>query len=157
MRLIIGIDPGVSGGIAVSGFMDGSATCEMETHKMPDTERDLWELLAMYDGATAFIEKVNAGPKMGSSAAFKFGRGCGLLHMALIAAGIRIEYVSPQKWQKQFGLISKGRGLGQDDTSKKNRNKAKAQELHPELKITHAIADAILICEYGILVAGGMK
>ena len=36
------------------------------------------------------------------------------------------------------------------DTAKKNRNKAKAQELHPELKITHAIADAILICEYGI-------
>lgn len=84
-------------------------------------------------------------------------RSVGWYRCVGIAAGIRIEYVSPKKWQKQFGLISKGRGLGQDDTSKKNRNKAKAQELHPELKITHAIADAILICEYGILVAGGMK
>ena len=141
---ILGIDPGQAGGIAV---FDGESFI---AHKMPPTERDLWELLAYHDEATAFIEKVHAGPKMASSASFKFGRGCGLLHMALIAAGIRIEYVTPQKWQKHHGLIVKGRGLGQDDTAKKNRNKAKAQELHPEMKITHAIADAILICEYGI-------
>ena len=31
----------------------------------------------------------------------------------------------------------------------KNVTKSRAQELFPELKITHAIADALLIAEYG--------
>jgi hypothetical protein len=69
--------------------------------------------------------------------------------MALIAGEKHHEYVTPQKWQKEFGLIVTGRGLGQDDTAKKNRNKARAQELFPGIKITHAIADALLIAEYG--------
>lgn len=69
--------------------------------------------------------------------------------MACLAAGLRVEYVSPQKWQRALGLLSKGRGLGQGDTAKKNRNKAKAQELFPGVKVTHAIADALLLAEYG--------
>ena len=81
--------------------------------------------------------------------AFKFGRSVGVLHMAAIAAGLRVEFVTPQKWQRALGLIVSGRGLGQDDTSKKNRNKARAQELFPALRVTHALADALLIAEFG--------
>lgn len=152
-RIVIGIDPGKSGGIAVI------SDAEVETHKMPATETDLLELLREYSGlkksglgvtwAIAFTEKVHAGPKMASSAAFKFGEGVASIRMACLALNIRLEYVTPQKWQKEFGLIVKGRGLGQDDTSKKNRNKARAQELFPGIKMTHAIADALLIAEFG--------
>jgi len=143
LQTVIGIDPGLSGGIAV---VCGNATAAYRT---PETARDLFELLAKLSPGTAFCEKVNAGPKMGSSAAFKFGQSVGELRMACVAAGLRLEYVTPQKWQKEFGLIVKGRGLGQGDTDKKNRNKARAQELFPGIKITHAIADALLIAEYG--------
>lgn len=145
MQTIIGIDPGKNGGIAF--FWEG-----LDPHaiKMPVTETDLWrEIVGTGEPATVFVESVHAGPNMASSAAFKFGRGVGCIQMACIAAGFRLEYVTPQKWQKEFGLIVKGRGLGQDDTSKKNRNKARAQELFPGMKITHAIADALLIAEYG--------
>ncbi len=146
---IIGIDPGMSGGLAFL-YLDESKT---STFKMPETDYDLFDLLETtmaFDGpAIAFVEKVNAGPKMGSSASFKFGQNVGAIRMACLAADIRLEYVSPQKWQKEFGLIVKGRGLGQDDTSKKNRNKAKCQELFPGIKCTHAIADALLIAEFG--------
>lgn len=148
-KTIIGIDPGMSGGIAFI-YDDGvPPSC----YKMPETDLDLFDLIDTtvgFDNPTAaFIEKVNAGPKMGSSASFKFGQNVGAIRMACLAAGVRIEYVSPQKWQKEFGLIVRGRGLGQDDTSKKNRNKARAQELFPGVKITHAIADCLLIAEYG--------
>lgn len=120
--------------------------------KMPATERDLFDLFAecnVSENATAYVEKVGATPQMGVVSAFKFGQSVGHIRMCCIAAGVRLEYVTPQKWQKEFGLIVKGRGLGQDDTSKKNRNKARAQELFPGIKITHAIADALLIAEYG--------
>jgi len=141
---IIGIDPGKSGGIAIiepNGFVHAI--------NMPVTAADLFDTLNGWPHAHAFVEKVNAGPKMGSSAAFKFGHGCGMLQMACVAAHVRLEYVTPQKWQRHHGLIVSGRGLGQGDTEKKNRNKARAQELFPALRITHAVADALLIAEYG--------
>lgn len=144
---IIGIDPGLSGGIAVLEELRGPTV-----YKMPETQKDLFELLDAWNTLTpavVFVEKVNAGPKMGSSAAFKFGRNVGEVMMAVVAAGLRMELVTPQKWQRELGLIVKGRGLGQGDTEKKNRNKARAQELFPGLKITHSTADALLLAEFG--------
>jgi hypothetical protein len=46
-----------------------------------------------------------------------------------------------------LGLIQSGRTIGQND-DKKQRNKAKAEELFPGQRITHATADALLIAEY---------
>jgi hypothetical protein len=60
--------------------------------------------------------------------------------MALTAAGIPFERVRPQAWQKTMGCMSKG---------DKNVTKSKAQELFPSMKITHAIADSLLIAKYG--------
>lgn len=142
-RLYIGIDPGSGGGVA---FIRGSSR---KAFKMPSVDHDLWDMLVGNDPATVVIEQVNASPQMGVVSAFKFGKSVGLIRGVCIAAGLQMAYVTPQKWQKEFGLIVKGRGLGQGDTDKKNRNKSKACELFPELKITHATADALLLAEYG--------
>lgn len=142
---ICGIDPGLSGGIA---FLSDDQ--EPRAFKMPETDTDLWQLIVSADEpAICFVEKVGATPQMGVVSAFKFGQSVGLIRMACIAAGHRLEYVTPQKWQKHFGLIVKGRGLGQGDTDKKNRNKALAQQLFPGMKLTHALSDALLLAEYG--------
>lgn len=142
---VIGIDVGLSGGVA---FLRSRADC-CEAVKMPDTYRDLYDLLSSEGECVAFVEKVGATPQMGVVSAYKFGQSVGAISMACIAAAIRMELVTPQKWQRALGLIVSGRGLGQNDTAKKNRNKARAQELFPGLKITHAIADALLIAEFG--------
>lgn len=154
--IIIGVDPGESGGIAI--LREGKQPI---THKMPETARDLFELFAEYatgnldedfddtDAVVAFCEKVHSSPQMGVVSAFKFGQSFGELTMALVAAGIRIEFVTPQKWQRHFGLIVKGCGMGQAATEKKNRNKARAQERFPGVECTHAISDALLIADYG--------
>ena len=141
--LFIGIDPGKSGGIAYIHATGGSGA-----EKMPATERDTWATLVGNDNNTfALIEKVGPMPKQGVTSMFSFGRNYGMLRAFLIAAGIPFETVSPQKWQREFGLIvPKSKGL--TDTQKKNLHKAKAQELFPHLKITHAIADALLIAKY---------
>ena len=77
---------------------------------------------------------------MGVVSSFSFGRGYGNLEMALTAAGIPFERVRPQVWQKALGCMTKG---------DKNVSKRKAQELFPQLKITHATADALLLAEFG--------
>lgn len=149
MTTTIGIDVGASGGIAVLWADPSQHPLAV---KMPETQRDLFVLLAHLEGngdVVAFVEKVGATPQMGVVSAFKFGQSVGTITMACVAAGIRMELVTPQKWQKALSLKPTGRGIGQGDTDKKNRNKARAQELFPMLKITHAIADALLIAEYG--------
>lgn len=144
---IIGIDPGINGGIA--WIADGEARVE----KMPETIADLWELISdiRYQeyatprlegehGCKAYIENVSSSPQMGVVSAFSFGRGYGNLEMALTAAGIPFERVRPQKWQKELSCLTKGN---------KNITKERAQELFPNIKCTHAVSDALLIAEYG--------
>ena len=144
MKTIIGIDPGKKGGIA--WIADGKPCVE----KMPDTVKDLWELLlditeiskryVAPEDCKAYIEAVSSSPQMGVVSAFTFGQGLGRLEMALTAAGIPFERVRPQLWQKEMKCMSKG---------DKNVTKAKAQELFPSMQVTHATADALLIAEYG--------
>jgi Holliday junction resolvasome RuvABC endonuclease subunit len=134
---IIGIDPGKNGAIA---WIENRKPC---VEKMPDTLQDLWELIQDIQSngpRHAFIEQVHSSPQMGVKSAFTFGQGFGQLEMALTAAGISFERVRPQVWQKSLGCMTKG---------DKNITKRKAQELFPEIKITHAIADSLLIAEYG--------
>lgn len=132
----IGIDPGKSGGIAI--ITPGGGTY---AHKMPETDRDLLDLLSEFsaDDNRAVLEQVHAMPGQGVTSTFTFGRGYGKLEMALCAALIPFETVTPQKWQKLMGCLTKG---------DKNVSKAAAQRLFPHLKVTHAIADALLIAEY---------
>ena len=134
----IGIDPGQSGGIATVTD-NGTAEC----WKMPDTERDTCDLLAsLFLGniSRVMIEAVHSMPKQGVASSFKFGRSLGFLRGLVIALKFPFEDVSPMKWQKTLGCLTKG---------DKNVSKRKAQELFPELKITHATADALLLAEYG--------
>jgi hypothetical protein len=143
--MIIGVDPGGNGGIA---WHDGERA---RVVKMPATLQDLWELIndimsscvtagTDWRDSTAYLEQVHSSPQMGVKSAFTFGNGFGHIEMALTAAGIPFVRVSPQKWQGALGCRTGG---------DKNVSKARAQELFPDLKPTHATADALLIMEYG--------
>lgn len=139
MKYTIGIDPGASGGIAIINKQGTPLAW-----KMPDTERDVWDMikgLSKWEDETpiAAIEAVHAMPKQGVTSTFTFGMGYGGLRMALIAAGIPFRDVQPRAWQKAIGCLTGG---------DKNVSKRMAQQLFPDLKVTHAIADALLIAEW---------
>jgi hypothetical protein len=141
--IYMGVDPGVSGGIAV---VDEHGSC-LGALKMPETDRDLWDYIdEIGDRWThptapvkAVLERAGATPQMGVTSAFTFGRGYGLLRMALIAAAIPFDVVTSHVWQKTMGCRSGG---------DKNVTKQRAQQLFPSVKVTHAIADALLIAEF---------
>ena len=135
MKRYIGVDPGKSGAIAVLN------SSEVATFKFNNTERDIWGFFEdmTVQPSFAVIEKVHSMPKQGVKSSFTFGQSYGFLRGLLIACEIPFEEVTPRKWQQCMGCLSKG---------DKNVTKSKAQELFPEVKITHAIADALLIAEY---------
>jgi len=143
MKLHIGIDPGMGGGIA---FIPDNNPAKAWVFKMPDTLADVWEVINEWnlsiddcDSIHACLEKVHSMPGQGVASSFKFGQGFGHLEMALTGSSIPFSYVTPQKWQKELQCLTGG---------DKNVSKARAQQLFPHLKITHAIADALLIAEY---------
>jgi hypothetical protein len=138
MKLYIGIDPGLSGGIAFIPTLGGDPWA----HKMPETDRDLIDLLSdaiSLAEPRAVLELVHSSPQMGVKSAFTFGEGYGRLQAVLTALRVPYERVRPQAWQKAMGCLTKG---------DKNVSKRRAQELFPTLKVTHATADALLIAEY---------
>ncbi len=136
--IFLGLDPGKSGGISV--HTDEYVNAFAFTNQTP---KDICQIIRACSrgdcGCFAAIEKVHSMPKQGVASSFTFGKGYGFLLGCLTALEIPFEYVTPQKWQRYLGCLSKG---------DKNVTKQKAQELFPHLKITHATADALLIGEY---------
>jgi crossover junction endodeoxyribonuclease RuvC len=152
--IIIGIDPGASGGIA--DIFTNAPPIEVSAEKLPKTEADTFKLIRQVSGdfkvlgwdLTCYIEKVHSMPGQGVSSTFKFGMNYGFLRGCLVSLGIPFVDVTPQKWQRAVGIH---KIKDETNTAKKNRHKQLAQQLFPQLakKITHATADALLIAEYG--------
>lgn len=145
--IILGIDPGMSGGLAILPIGDnGHISAEPSAFKFDClTEREIADLfwkcfLDSGEQLFAYLERVHSMPKQGVASSFKFGMSYGFLRGCLTTVGIPFEDLTPQKWQKLMGCMTKG---------DKNISKARAQQLFPRLKITHAIADALLIGECG--------
>lgn len=144
-KVIIGIDPGLSGGIAALG---GNGEV-IDVFPMPQTMADLYDTLSeFYDERTVcYMEDVGHGmPGQSSKATATFARHCGHIEMALLALGIPTHTVTPSKWMKSYQL---GKSSDFEKREWKNRLKSKAQQLFPKQKITLSICDALLIAEYG--------
>lgn len=120
---------------------------------MPDLEHDLLAALVKFnehnaaDGnasTRAMLERVipfsRPGARIGAKSSFTSGVGYGRLTMALTAMLVPFDEVMPIKWQNAMSARTGG---------DKNISKARAAHLFPGIKMTHAIADALLIAEYG--------
>ncbi len=139
--LYLGIDNGASGGIAAvteHGML-------YRVDPLPPTDVELFALLQTLNGTpegrpVAVLEYAQAFPKMGVVSSFNYGRGYGAVQMALCAAEIPFDIITPRTWQGALSCLSQG---------DKNVTKRRAQQLFPQgVKVTHAIADALLIAEY---------
>jgi crossover junction endodeoxyribonuclease RuvC len=104
VKAFIGIDPGLSGGVAVI-FGDGRVHV---AHPLPllNDQLDfnaltqiLYDLMGHYDCHT-WIEKVTAMPGQGVTSMFKFGFVTGAIHGILSAIQMPYLTVAPQAWRK---------------------------------------------------------
>lgn len=152
---VLGVDPGIRGGLALIG--SGLPRVEILRGFDGLTLKDLGEALFTAAGQAdlVILEKVTASPPQrgslrfsGGKSMFTFGQSFGRLEMALCLAGTVLEYVVPQRWQREFMLV--GHGRTESQTQKKNRHKEVAQRLFPDVRITHGVADALLLAEYGL-------
>lgn len=152
----LGIDPGSSGGmVLLDRFADGTMEVVSQTPFKKAGMDEVYDLLMDTDLRTVTIEKVHATPQMGVTSSFSFGKHFGGLMAAITIAQsertreFELNEISPMKWQRDLGLLSRGRTIGKGDTTKKNRNKERVCSLFPEDKWTHATADAGLLAYWG--------
>jgi len=146
---VIGIDPGLSGGIAVKDYQH-----PVKVYKMPRgveaMKRFFTELQTGKD--VIFLEKVMVmrNDQMEPGKAFgieKMLRGYNEMRTVLLMLGFLLIDVYPVSWQSYLHTRIKGKKEAKKD--RKNRYKRIAQERYPEVKATLWNSDALLILEYG--------
>jgi crossover junction endodeoxyribonuclease RuvC len=110
---VLGCDPGKKGAIALIDGAQLLAVFDMPVvalkrgtkvccHSLNDQLAALFFEHGPID--LAVLETVHATPQMGVTSAFDFGRSSGVVEMALVARGVRLEQVQPAAWKKALGL-----------------------------------------------------
>ena len=151
---IIGIDPGLSGAIAilennkVLRIFDIPTMTEGKKNKRQLNSALLVDLLreniANTEDVAVVVEQVNAMPGQGVTSMFNFGQTFGAIKGICAALNLPIFFVRPSKWKKHFELIN----------SSKDASRTKAIEMYPKLSNQLAKkkdvnkSDAILIARF---------
>ena len=151
---IIGIDPGLSGAIAilenknVLKLFDMPVMAEGKKNKKQLNSAQLVNIIKKNinksDDVTVVVEQVNAMPGQGVTSMFNFGQTFGAIKGVCAALNLPIFFVRPSKWKKYFELIN----------SSKDSSRTKVIEMYPSLssqlskKKDVNKSDAILIARY---------
>ena len=151
---IIGIDPGLSGAIAilennkVLNIFEIPVMSEGKKNKRQLNSAQLVKLLrdniTKNEEVSVVVEQVNAMPGQGVTSMFNFGQTFGAIKGVCAALGLPIHFVRPSKWKKHFELIN----------SSKDSSRTKAIEMYPALsndlssKKDVNKSDAILIARF---------
>ncbi len=144
-----GIDPGVSGAIAVIDTSIGLAqVADLPQGPYGVDPVALAELLDSWGVRSVTLEDNRANGRNGSLANFQMGRAVGLIVGTVLVLSHPLFRVKPQVWQQAVG-VGNVRA-----TERKEAHRQRALELFPECreqlkrKADHNRADALLIAEY---------
>lgn len=146
--IVIGVDPGARGGMAVF-FPDGKKAVYSYSVDggYSDVLRELFAVIRIEGwgiyAAVEYLTGVSSGYKITGRQGFVMGVSYGKIGGALEALQIPHEYVSPQKWQAGLNGLGKSRG-----EERKRLLHQICRQRYPSLKPTRATCDAILIAEY---------
>lgn len=154
-RLILGIDPGFSGGITFYDYIDHKV---VDTHQIPTTEDPVSKKTVINITALSFlidyrakdillcaIERVGVmSGKEGVVSMFRFGEGFGIVKGVVGSFYIPIYPIAPAVWKSSFNLLH----------SDKNKSIGRASEIFPEdsgrwrRKKDNGIAESALIAAF---------
>ncbi|OED40261.1 hypothetical protein ACH42_17270 [Endozoicomonas sp. (ex Bugula neritina AB1)] len=154
MKVIIGIDPGITGAFSVISADDKRLLEVMDLPTLKENKKEriygygLVKMLRKWSTGSnniqmVYLEFVHSMPKQGVVSMFSMGRSFGAIETAIGALGVPVTYISPVKWKRRARLIK----------AHKDQSRTRALELYPEaplsLKKHHNRADAILIARFG--------
>jgi len=110
---ILGIDPGIHGGLAIVVLNDSAAPQLTDAIDVPVIgmgAKERVDVLAIRDWVVgyqpihAYIERAQAMPKQGASSGFKYGRATGAIESVLACCEIPTTVVEPSIWKRAHHL-----------------------------------------------------
>ena len=140
---LISVDPGKGGGTAI--LRPGGGSVDLYPwrveHEFIDLVSDLdpVEYEAVIEDVPVFVSRVTS-----NASSFKLGQNFGFIVGSLRALRFPTHLVKPQVWQKGIPGLKSNMAY----TDRKRMLKDSAIRLHPDLKITNAVADAVLIMDW---------
>ncbi len=169
MKRYIGIDNGLSGGLAMITLHNNGrkeiSVIDMPTISIPTSkgkrqEYDIYQIREFFfcEGkkikpSAIILELATARPGQGVVSMFRTGYGLGLIEGLLCGLKLPYEVVTPQKWKKHFSLMLKGK---KEKKEIKQFTYSKAKKLFPSAELTgknggikDGRCDAIMMAEYG--------
>jgi crossover junction endodeoxyribonuclease RuvC len=143
--IILGIDPGLTGGLAFYAPSNPRAVAALDI-PLAGGEVDVdafTALIRQHDPDLGVIERAAAMPGQGVVSTFKFGAAYGALRAAVAASGVPLHVVAPGVWKRHFRL-----------SADKEQARALAIRLWPGVghfsrKKDHGRAEAALLARYG--------
>jgi crossover junction endodeoxyribonuclease RuvC len=106
---VLGVDPGIYGGLAIVAIDDGTAPQLIDAIDIPIAglgARERVNVLAIrtwlmaHQPQHAFIERAQAMPKQGASSGFKYGRAVGAIESAIALSRVPLTIIEPSTWKK---------------------------------------------------------
>jgi len=151
---LLGVDPGIRGGLAIVSIDDGAAPQLIDAIDIPVTgvgAKERVDVLAIrtwiiaHAPQHALIERAQAMPKQGASSGFKYGRATGAIEAVLACCEIPMTIVEPSMWKKFHQL------RGGDKEAARQRALQLFPATHALLarKKDHGRAEASLIALFG--------
>jgi crossover junction endodeoxyribonuclease RuvC len=157
---VLGVDPGVRGGLAIVSIANGgdgavaAVPSIIDAIDIPVTgtgAKERVDVLAIRDWIAdhgpelALIERAQALPRQGSSSGFKYGRAVGAIEAAIALCGVPLTIVEPSAWKRFWRLPGKDKEL----------SRQRALQLFPAAhallahKKDHGRAEAMLVALFG--------
>jgi crossover junction endodeoxyribonuclease RuvC len=153
--IILGIDPGLNGGLAL--VLSGDRPTLLAVGDVPTTGEkakrrvDVGAVVRFVKNREAMpdhalIERAQAMPDQGASSGFVYGRAVGALEAVVEALEIPLSVSEAGAWKKAHALVGRG----------KEDSRQRAIKLFPgaagfERKLDHNRAEATLIAAYGLI------
>jgi crossover junction endodeoxyribonuclease RuvC len=154
MMCVLGIDPGIHGGLAIVRTAGDAPPVLIEAIDIPTIGSGAKErvdpiairnLIDKHKPTLALIERAGAMPRQGVASGFKYGRAVGTLEAAIALCGLPMEIVEPSVWKRLYRLP------GKDKEAARQRALQAFPGAHATLarKKDHGKAEASLLALYG--------
>lgn len=160
MSIVVGIDPGLSGGICLMHLKDSGTTRSVTVRVMPTKDGpkkgrdvDSGQLRFLLGGLMPMIglvvvEQVHSMPKQGVATTFKFGVNYGRLLGVLETLDLPVQLVTPQRWKKS---VLDGLGREKSDAIRWVQGRFPGVSLLPTercKKPSDGMAEAVCLAEF---------
>jgi crossover junction endodeoxyribonuclease RuvC len=157
MRKILGIDPGLSGGLSIIDERFNLIACipmptlTFDGKKRRVDPRPVFDFIATHAPELAVVELVGARPGQGVVSMFNFGDAFGVVRAVTECLCPVVRYSRPQEWRGHQNLS----GLSKEQIAEVAFEVFQAEQIYGKSRggkrsVRDGISDCLMIAKYGV-------